>query len=31
MGVALDYSEEKKINGFVSDRDEIEKMFEINN
>ncbi|MFB6804464.1 nitroreductase family protein [Peribacillus butanolivorans] len=31
MGVALGYPDEKKINGFVSDREEIEKMIEIKN
>jgi hypothetical protein len=31
MGVALGYPDEKKINGFVSDREEIEKMLEIKN
>lgn len=31
MGVALGYPDEKKFNGFVSDREEIEKMLEIKN
>lgn len=29
MGIALGYPDEKKINGFVSDREEIKKMLEI--
>ncbi len=29
MGVALGYPDEKKINGFISDREEVEKMLEI--